>query len=72
MLKPTKLLQAMKMKDKFTANHPEFMLFLKKLQKQNLKQGSEFTITVKTSDDKILSNTLTINKEDEEIINMFL
>ncbi len=72
MLNLSKMLQAKKMKDTFTKNHPDFMLFLKQLKKHSLKQGSSFEITVKTSDEKVLKTVLKIEKEDEEIINLFL
>ncbi len=72
MLKPTNLLKAAKMKDTFAKNHPDFMLFLKQLQKQALKQGSSIEILVHTSDGKTLNTMLKIEKEDEEIINLFL
>lgn len=68
MINPAVILKIKSAKDKFTANHPKFIAFLKAVQQQGVKEGTVMDIAFTDADGKRLQSNIRLNAEDIEML----
>lgn len=67
---PSILFKMKKAKNQFVENHPKFPLFLKKVGKTALMEGSLIDITVTTPTGETVSSNVKLQASDMELIQL--
>ena len=68
MFNPMKLMQLKSAWDRFSANHPKFMPFLKAVGQNGAREGCIYEITVTTPEGQSMTTNLKLKAEDIELL----
>ena len=67
MINPAKLLQFKSAWDRFNANHPKFMPFVKAVGQDGVREGCIYEITVTTPEGQTTTTNIRLKQDDIEL-----
>ena len=68
-MNPASIMKIMSAKNKFTANHPKFVAFLKTVFSRNIEEGTIIEITVTRPGEAPVTANIKIQQSDLDLLN---